>query len=70
MRLPVPNGLNTLSVRDVKGITCVWWDNGAFNGSGENFGLLNRSTLEWEYPSIIEGIMNSAQTQPEVDLGY
>ncbi|HPU63884.1 MAG TPA: glycoside hydrolase family 5 protein, partial [Mobilitalea sp.] len=25
-----------------KGIPCIWWDNGAFTGSGELFGLLDR----------------------------
>ncbi|NMA80315.1 MAG: glycoside hydrolase family 5 protein [Clostridiales bacterium] len=40
-----------------KGIPCIWWDNGAFVGSGENFGLLNRNTLTWEYPEIIDAIM-------------
>lgn len=24
------------------GIPCIWWDNGAISGSGENFGLINR----------------------------
>ena len=40
-----------------KGIPCVWWDNGAFTGNGENFGLLNRRLLKWEYPELVEALM-------------
>jgi len=39
-----------------RGITCVWWDNHAFSGNGERFGLINRSTLEWVYPDIVLAI--------------
>lgn len=42
------------------GIPCVWWDNNAFVGSGENFGLFDRKTFEWRYPDIISAIMESA----------
>ena len=38
------------------GITCVWWDNHAFSGTGENFGLLNRRTLSFIYPEIVEAM--------------
>ncbi len=38
-----------------KGITCVWWDNNAFT-SGEAFGLLDRKTLTWKYPEIVQGL--------------
>lgn len=34
------------------GIPCVWWDNNAFVGNGENFGLFDRKTFEWRYPDI------------------
>ncbi|MDE5741291.1 MAG: glycoside hydrolase family 5 protein [Oscillospiraceae bacterium] len=39
------------------GVPCVWWDNGAFSGMGENFGLLNRNTCTWEFPEVVEGLM-------------
>ena len=39
------------------GIPCVWWDNNAFTGDGENFGLLNRRTLEFPYPEILDAMM-------------
>lgn len=41
-------------------IPCFWWDNNAFDGDGENFGLLNRTTLEWEYPELVESLMNAS----------
>ena len=43
-----------------RGIPCVWWDNNAFKGSGENFGLLKRATLEWPFPEIVEAAMQYA----------
>ena len=39
-----------------RGMTCVWWDNHAFTGSGERFGLIRRNTLAWEYPDIVRAI--------------
>lgn len=38
------------------GVPCVWWDNGYFEGHGELFGLIDRKTLEWKYPLLMEGI--------------
>ena len=35
-----------------RGITCVWWDNHNFTGGGERFGLIRRTTLQWECPDI------------------
>lgn len=35
------------------GVPCVWWDNGAKSGGGENFGLLNRKEGGWFFPEII-----------------
>lgn len=35
-----------------RGITCCWWDNCAFSGSGELFGLIDRKTCTWVYPDI------------------
>ena len=42
-----------------RGITCVWWDNHAFKGNGERFGLINRSTLQWVYPDIVLAMMEN-----------
>ena len=43
------------------GIPCVWWDNNAFVGSGENFGLFDRKTFEWRYPDIITAMMEARE---------
>ncbi len=39
------------------GIPCIWWDNGAFSGDGELFGLLDRRNLSWKYPDIVDAMM-------------
>lgn len=44
-----------------RGITCCWWDNNAFSGNGENFGLLDRKTLIWVYPDILNGLMKYSE---------
>lgn len=41
------------------GIPCFWWDNGAFV-SGETFGMLKRSALEWRYPELLDAVMKGA----------
>lgn len=43
------------------GVPCLWWDNGAFTGTGENFGILNRSSCTWEYPLVVEGLMKGLE---------
>lgn len=42
-----------------RGITCCWWDNCAFTGNGERFGIIDRRTCEWRYPEIVEAIMKN-----------
>ena len=49
------------------GVPCVWWDNGAFTGSGELFGLLDRRTLEWKYPLVKEALISAANGEYTVD---
>ncbi|MBP1545502.1 MAG: glycoside hydrolase family 5 protein [Oscillospiraceae bacterium] len=39
------------------GIPICWWDNNAFVGSGENFGIFDRKTFEWRYPDINAALM-------------
>ncbi len=39
------------------GITCCVWDNNAFAGNGENFGLFKRQSSTFTYPEILESIM-------------
>ena len=39
-----------------RGIPCFWWDNNAISGSGELFGILNRKTSSWQYPTIADAL--------------
>lgn len=43
------------------GVPCVWWDNGAFEGDGELFGLINRETYEWEFEKVVEGLFKGLE---------
>ncbi|MDR2546081.1 MAG: glycoside hydrolase family 5 protein [Lachnospiraceae bacterium] len=43
------------------GIPCLWWDNGAFTGSGELFGIINRETYEFVYPLVAEALIKNAR---------
>ena len=40
-----------------RNIPCLWWDNNAYSGDGENFGLLKRIDCTYAYPEILEAIM-------------
>lgn len=42
-----------------RNLTCFWWDNHVFQGSGERFGLLNRRTATWVYPEIVLAIQKN-----------
>jgi endoglucanase len=42
------------------GMKCVWWDNGVTTGNGERFGIFNRRTLEFDFPVLLEAIMEAA----------
>lgn len=44
-----------------RGITCIWWDNNAFAGTGENFGLLERKSLTWKYPEIKDALIQYSE---------
>lgn len=46
------------------GVPCVWWDNNAFSGEGEKFGLFDRRKLEYPYPELLKAMMQIAN--PEV----
>jgi endoglucanase len=46
------------------GMASIWWDNGATgitSGSGETFGLFNRSTATVEFPLIIDAIRRATE---------
>ena len=53
-------GFYTSTMRN-SGITCVWWDNGAFSGGGENFGLINRKDNTWKFPEVADAFVKGAQ---------
>ena len=42
-----------------RGMTCCWWDNHAFSGNGEQFGLIDRKAIKWRYPEIVDAIMQN-----------
>ena len=48
-----------------RGIPVCWWDNGAFSGNGEKFGLIDRGTAEWKFPVIPETMMKYKMTPAE-----
>ncbi|MDE5587735.1 MAG: glycoside hydrolase family 5 protein [Acetatifactor sp.] len=43
-----------------RGMSCFWWDNNAFTGTGENFGLYYRRSGRFLYPDIVTGLMKYA----------
>lgn len=43
------------------GIPCIWWDNGSFSGSGENFGILSRRDVSLKHPEIVEALMSGLE---------
>jgi len=50
-----------IAAAKARGMTCLWWDNNAFSGDSELFGLLNRKQNFWRYPEIVEGLMKYAE---------
>ena len=45
------------------GMSCLWWDNNAFAGSGENFGLLYRRSSTFNYPEIVQALLKGSDYQ-------
>ena len=42
------------------GIKCMWWDNGQYTSNGENFGILNRRTLQWFNKEIADALISNS----------
>ena len=42
-----------------RGITCCWWDNHVFSGSGERFGLIDRNAVRWKHPDIALALLRN-----------
>lgn len=47
-----------LTEAEAVNVPCVWWDNNAKSGAGENFGLLNRAEGGWYFPEVVNKIMS------------
>ncbi len=43
------------------GVPCIWWDNNAFSGSGENFGLFDRRTLTFPSQDLVDAMMAATE---------
>ncbi len=43
-----------------RGMMCCWWDNNAFQGDGELFGIFNRQKLSWPTGDIVLAMMQYA----------
>ena len=39
------------------GMTALFWDNNAYKTSGENFRLIDRKSLKWVFPEIVDQMM-------------
>ncbi|MGN1416191.1 MAG: cellulase family glycosylhydrolase [Oscillospiraceae bacterium] len=39
------------------GITCIWWDNGAFGIGGEKFGIFDRNTCKFTFKDIADALI-------------
>ena len=40
-----------------RNIPCIWWDNGAFGGDGEIFGILDRTRAQFVFPEIVQAMI-------------
>ena len=49
------------AMASTRGIPVVWWDNAAFSGGGEKFGLIDRKKVEWRYPDIALAIITNCR---------
>ena len=47
-------------VASSRNIPTVWWDNHAFKGTGELFGIFDRRACEFRYPEIVEALTKYA----------
>lgn len=46
-----------VSAAQKRGVPCLWWDD------GKKYKLINRETLEWEYPEIANILLNQCVTE-------
>ena len=50
-----------VAAASARNMPCCWWDNNAFSGNGENFGLMRRIKRVFMYPEIVEAMMVNAR---------
>lgn len=50
-----------------KDIPCIWWDNGRFVGSGELFGLIDRTSCQWKNPEIVNSLMKGLNNKMDMN---
>lgn len=51
------------------GVPCIWWDNGLFEGDGENFGLFNRDTNQCVYQKLMAALRKGAHAS-QYEIAY
>ncbi len=46
-----------MEVANKYGISCVWWDNGIYNTSGEKFSIFDRNNLSWYAKDVADALI-------------
>lgn len=49
-----------LGIMNEYGLKCIWWDNGVYSSSGENFGIFDRRNLAWFSREIADALVENA----------
>ncbi len=57
----VDYGAYYIAAARARGMTCAWWDNNAFTGNGENFGLYYRMGGYFIFQDIVTAMMKYAE---------
>ncbi len=45
------------------GVPCLWFDNGAFTGNGENLGLIDRNNYMWRFQELKDALIEAANSE-------
>ena len=60
MQARIDHATYYIAAARARGMSCLWWDNNAFTGNGENFGLYYRRSGRFLYPDIVTALMKYA----------
>ena len=60
MQARIDHATYYIAAARARGMSCLWWDNNAFTGTGENFGLYYRRSGRFLYSDIVTGLMKYA----------